>query len=110
VHPLRATVDVHIHYSIEVAGASTRVSRWLLLDIDIAAILRPLCPLITTRFDKENVRTMAVLASYASAHAGGPVGDYRAGDAWLSTASRVCGTGQRNVCHTRCADLSGQPW
>jgi hypothetical protein len=70
VRQLRATVDVHIHYSIEVIGAATRVSRWLLLDIDMPAVVRPLRRLITSSFDKENVRTMAALGAYASAHAG----------------------------------------
>ena len=69
VHQLRATVDVHIHYSIEVVGAATRVNRWLLLDIDMPAILRPLRRFIITSFDKENVRTMAALGAYAPAHA-----------------------------------------
>jgi hypothetical protein len=71
VRQLRATVDVHIHYSIEVAGATTRVNRWLVLDIAMPAVLRPLRRLITSSFDKENVRTMAALGAYASAHAQG---------------------------------------
>lgn len=68
VRQLRAAVDVHIHYSIEVVGAVTRVNRWLVLDIDMPAVLRPLRRLITSGFDKENVRTMAALGVYASAH------------------------------------------
>jgi hypothetical protein len=69
VRQLRTTVDTHIHYSIEVAGAATRVTRWLVLDIDMPAVLRPLRRLITSGFDKENVRTMAALGAYAPAHA-----------------------------------------
>src|SRR3984957_1542401 len=35
VAQLRATVDVHIHYSFEPENASTRASRWLGLDISM---------------------------------------------------------------------------
>jgi hypothetical protein len=66
VRQLRATVDAHIHYSIEAVGAATRVNRWLLLDIDMPVVARPLRRLIISNFDKENVRTMAALATYAS--------------------------------------------
>ena len=65
---LRATVDVHIHYSLEPGGAGTRVSRWLVLDIGMPRVLRPLRRLVTTFFDKENLRTMAAVAEYAEAH------------------------------------------
>jgi hypothetical protein len=68
VRQLRARVDVHIHYSIEVVGAATCVNRWLVLDIDMPAVLRPLRRLITSSFDKENVRTMAALREYVSTH------------------------------------------
>jgi hypothetical protein len=64
---LRATVDTHIHYSFEPTGAGTRVTRWLLLAIDMPLVLRPLRRLIISAFDKENVRTMAALATYAEA-------------------------------------------
>ena len=67
---LRATVDVHIHYSLEPGGAGTRVSRWLVLDIGMPRVLRPLRRLVTTFFDKENLRTMAAVAEYAEAHGG----------------------------------------
>ena len=70
VAQLRATVDVHIHYSIEPENASTRVSRWLVLDIAMPVITRPLRRLITSSFDKENLRTMAALKTYAEAHPG----------------------------------------
>jgi hypothetical protein len=60
---LRATVDTHIHYSFEPAGAGTRVARWLLLAIDMPLLLRPLRRLIISAFDKENVRTLAALAT-----------------------------------------------
>jgi hypothetical protein len=69
VTQLRATVDVHIHYSFEPENASTRASRWLVLDISMPAITRPLRRLIIS-FDKENLRTMAAVKKYAEAHAG----------------------------------------
>jgi len=68
VRQVRATVDVHIHYSLEVEDDHTRVTRWLVLDVTMPAVLRPLRPLITSAFDKENVRTMAALKQYAEAH------------------------------------------
>ena len=67
VSQLRATVDVHIHYSLELDGDATRVTRWLVLDITMPILLRPLRPLITASFDKENLRTMAALREYAQA-------------------------------------------
>ena len=65
VRQLRAIIDVHIHYSIERDGDFTTVSRWLVLDIRMPGAFRPLKPLITARFDKENVRTMAALKQHA---------------------------------------------
>jgi len=70
VAQLRATVDVHIHYSIEPENASTRLSRWLVLDIAMPVITRPLRGLIISSFDKENLRTMAALKTYAEADPG----------------------------------------
>jgi hypothetical protein len=68
VGQLWTTIDVHIHYSLEPRDGGTAVSRWLVLDITTPTVLRPLRPLITTRFDKENVRTLAALKQYAEAH------------------------------------------
>ena len=68
VSQLRATVDVHIHYSLEAEDDHTQVTRWLVLDVTMPVVLRPLRPLITSAFDKENVRTMAALKQYAEAH------------------------------------------
>jgi hypothetical protein len=68
VGQLRATVDVHIHYSFEWDGQGTLVNRWLVLDITMPGIFRPLRRLITESFDKENVRTMDAVKSYAEAH------------------------------------------
>jgi uncharacterized protein YndB with AHSA1/START domain len=68
VRQLRATIDVHIHYSLEAGDGTTTVTRWLVLDIAMPAIFRPLRPLITRSFDKENVRTMAALKAYAEAN------------------------------------------
>jgi hypothetical protein len=67
VAQLRATVDVHIHYSLEAADGGTAVTRWLVLDVTMPAVFRPLRPLVTASFDKENVRTMAALKRYAEA-------------------------------------------
>ncbi len=67
VGQLRATIDVRIHYSIEPENDSTEVTRWLVLDITMPVLLRPLRPLITASFDKENARTMAALKQYAEA-------------------------------------------
>ena len=75
VTQLRATVDVHIHYSFEPENASIRVSRWLVLDISMPAIVRPLRRLIISSFDKENLRTMAAVKKYAEAYAGHAPGD-----------------------------------
>jgi hypothetical protein len=69
VPQLRATVDVHIHYSLEPDNASTLVSRWLVLDISMPAVTRPLRRFIISRFDEENRRTMAALKAYAETHA-----------------------------------------
>ena len=67
VKQLRATVDVHIHYSLEAENGGTVVTRWLILDVTMPVVFRPLRSLATARFDKENVRTMAALKQYAEA-------------------------------------------
>jgi len=69
VRQLRATVDVHIHYSFEPEGTGTVVNRWLVLDFAMPSAFRPLRPAITTRFDQENLRTLAAVKQYAEAHA-----------------------------------------
>jgi hypothetical protein len=69
VNQLRATVDVHIHYSFEREKHSTRISRWLVLDIAMPAVFRPMRNLITERFDSENVRTMNAVKEYTESHA-----------------------------------------
>jgi hypothetical protein len=69
VRQLRATVDTNIHYSFEPATAGTRVTRWLVLSIDMPLFFRPLRPLIIRSYDTENLRTLAALAEYAEAHA-----------------------------------------
>jgi len=68
VSQLRATVDVHIHYSLEWEGQTTLISRWLVLDIDMPGILHPLRRLITDRFERENIRTMDAVKKYAEAY------------------------------------------
>ena len=67
VRQLAATIDVHIHYSLEQQGGETAVSRWLVLDIKMPLVFRPLRPLVTASFDKENLRTMAALQADAVA-------------------------------------------
>ena len=64
---LMASIDVHIHYSLEPQDGGTQVTRWLLLDITMPLVFRPVQPFIASRFDKENVRTMAALKEYAQA-------------------------------------------
>lgn len=63
-------MDVHVHYSFEPENASTRVTRWQILDISMPAITRPLRRLILSSFDKEILRTMAAVKKYAEAHTG----------------------------------------
>lgn len=67
VSQLMAAIDVRIHYSIEPEDDGSAVSRWLVLDIAMPAPYRPLRPLITARFDRENNRTMTALKRYAEA-------------------------------------------
>jgi Polyketide cyclase / dehydrase and lipid transport len=68
VGQLRAKIEVHIHYSFEPADGHTHVTRWLVLDITMPFVFRPLRPLIVRSFDRENIRTMAAVKSYAEAH------------------------------------------
>jgi uncharacterized protein YndB with AHSA1/START domain len=71
VSQLRATVDVHIHYSFEPQdgdAARTRVNRWLVLDIAMPVVFRPLRRFIISAFDRENIRTMAAAKRYAEAY------------------------------------------
>lgn len=69
VRQLFAKIDVHIHYSLEPAGAGTLVSRWLVLDVVMPLVLRPARRAITAAFDRENQRTMSALKGYAEANA-----------------------------------------
>jgi uncharacterized protein YndB with AHSA1/START domain len=68
VSQVKATVEVNIHYSFTPDDRGTQVTRWLVLDVTMPTLLRPLRRPIITAFDKENVRTMAALKSYAEAH------------------------------------------
>ena len=72
---LRATIDVHIHYSLEWEDGSTRVDRWLIMDVNMPIIVRPLRSVIISKFDKENVRTMAAVKQYAETHSPDRAGD-----------------------------------
>jgi uncharacterized protein YndB with AHSA1/START domain len=67
VRQARAKVDVHIHYSFEEEEQGTLVNRWLVLDIAMPALLRPLRGLIIGAFDKENIRTMDAVKRHAEA-------------------------------------------
>jgi uncharacterized protein YndB with AHSA1/START domain len=70
VTQVRATIDVHIHYSFEPpnnAEDGTVLSRWLLLDITMPLITRPARRLIINSFDRENVRTLAAVKAFAEA-------------------------------------------
>jgi hypothetical protein len=71
VKQLRGIVEVHIHYSFEPEDRSTRVTRWLVLDISLPLVVRPLRRLVIANFDQENVRTLAALKAYAEAHPDG---------------------------------------
>jgi hypothetical protein len=71
VSQLRATVDVHIHYSFERADNGTEMIRWLVLDFTMPVAFRPLRRLIIKAFDEENVRTMAAVKQYTEAHPDG---------------------------------------
>lgn len=71
VSQLKTTVDVHIHYSFEPENGGTRITRWLVLDITMPILFRPLRRLIIKSFDDENVRTMAAVKKYAEAHPDG---------------------------------------
>jgi hypothetical protein len=74
VGQLKATVDVHIHYSVEPEDDGTHVTRWLALDVTMPILFRPLRRLLIRSFDEENVRTMAVLKEYAEAQPDGSRG------------------------------------
>jgi hypothetical protein len=70
VKQLRARVDVNIHYSFESEATGTWATRWLVLDITMPVVFRPLRRLIVSSFDKENIRTMSAVKAYAEAHPG----------------------------------------
>jgi len=69
VKQLGATVDVHIHYSFEPEDGGTQVGRWLVLDIAMPIVARPLRRAITASFDRENVRTLAAVKAAAESDA-----------------------------------------
>jgi uncharacterized protein YndB with AHSA1/START domain len=68
VAQLRATVDVHIHYSFEPDNEGTVVNRWLLLDFAMPLLTRPLRRVVVNKFDNENVRTLAAVKEFAEAN------------------------------------------
>jgi hypothetical protein len=61
----------HIHYSFERQQGGTQLTRWLVLDISMPMLFRPLQGLIIKSFDDENVRTMAAVEEYAEGHSAG---------------------------------------
>jgi hypothetical protein len=65
-----ATVDVNIHYSLEAQDDTTLVTRWLVLDVTMPVVLRPLRAVVMSRFNQESARTMAALKAYAEAKPG----------------------------------------
>jgi uncharacterized protein YndB with AHSA1/START domain len=67
VRQLRASVDVHIHYSFEMSDGGSVVGRWLLLDFTMPMVFRPLRSIIVASFDKENIRTLDAVKRYAEA-------------------------------------------
>jgi hypothetical protein len=71
VSQVKATVDVHIHYSFEPKDSGTQVNRWLVLDITMPILLLPLRQLILKSVDRENLRTIAAVKKYAEAHSDG---------------------------------------
>jgi len=46
---LRATVDVHIHYSFGPENTGALITRWLVLDITMPVIARPVGPGLARR-------------------------------------------------------------
>ena len=62
-----ATVNVHIHYAFERNDGGTDLTRWLVLAITMPLITRPVRRLITSSFDKENIRVLAALKQSAEA-------------------------------------------
>lgn len=65
----RTTIDVRVHYSFEPEGGGTLLSRWLVLDISMPIVLRPLRRFVTSRFDVENLRTIAAVKKFAEENA-----------------------------------------
>jgi uncharacterized protein YndB with AHSA1/START domain len=65
VKQLRSQVDVYIHYSFEPVASGTQLNRWLVLDVAMPSPLRPLRRAIISRFDAENVRTLAAVKVFA---------------------------------------------
>ena len=55
-------------------GGGTRVDRWLVLDVDMPIIVRPLRSAMLSKFDEENVRTMAAVKRYAETYSGDRAG------------------------------------
>jgi hypothetical protein len=44
------------------------VNRWLVLDMSMPSFFHPLRRLVTSKFDQENLRTMASLKEYGEAN------------------------------------------
>jgi hypothetical protein len=58
---------VRIHHSLEAGELGTRVDRWPVLDIAMPVVARPLRRALTSRFDRENARTINALKACAEA-------------------------------------------
>jgi hypothetical protein len=61
----------HYDHWLPACGQFGRVCRWLVLDISMPRLFRPLRRLILSSFDKENLRTMAAMKKYAETQSGG---------------------------------------
>jgi hypothetical protein len=81
VRQLLATVEVNIHYCLQAQGDTTLVTRWLVLDVTMPILLRPLRQAIVSGFDKENARTLATLKAHAEAEPGAAVAADQPGSA-----------------------------
>jgi len=64
---LRADIDVHVRYTLEVLDGATFVIRDLDLTIQMPGLLKLAEPLIVHAFRKENVRILAELKRYVEA-------------------------------------------
>jgi len=65
LRPLGYRITVAQNGELGVVAFSGDVPSIVVLDVTMPVVFRPLRPLVTASFDKENVRTMAALKEYA---------------------------------------------